>query len=334
LYPERVATDEPMAWDATDSLDDARDVTESLLRPVSRGVWLRLAVVAFFVSGVGGEGSVGQGVQGIASSPSPPTATLDAVDLPTLPALAPERLTALAAGALVVLVAALVGYALVGAVMEFVLVEGVRTRRLTLRRTTRQFLGPGLRLFAFRTAVVAVLAASVALPALVVVGVLSVSLSGALLVPVVGLVVAATWAVGVLCLRLTTDFVVPTMLAEGRTVLSAWRRFLSVALPAWREVALYLVVRLVLGVAATLLVGLAVGLVALVVAIPFALLGSLVVSTVGLQGSGLVAVALLATVFVPTVVAAAVVVQVPVVVYLRSYGLVFLGRLDDRLALV
>lgn len=323
-----------MPWAAIDALDDARDVTLSLLLPVSWRTWARFAVVTFFVSGVGGIGSLGQGVQGIVSSPQPPGATLGRLDLPPLPAVVPERVTALLVGVGVLAVALGVGYAVAGAVAEFVLVEGVRTHRFTLRRTSRRFLAPGLRLFAFRTAVVLVLALGAALPLLTVLGVLTVSLGGVLLVPLLSLALLLGWVVGLVCLRLTTDFVVPTMLAEGRPVLSAWRRLLPLVRTAWRDLLLYLVVRLGLGIAATAAVGLVVGLVALAISVPFALLGSLVVATVGLQGSGLVAVTVLVAGYVPLVVVAAVVAQVPVVVYFRCYGLVVLGQLDATLALL
>ena len=323
-----------MALHAIDALDDARDVTVSTLLPVSWRTWLRLAVVTFFVSGVGGGGSIGQGVQGIVSSPRPLGSTLGRLDVPPVPAVVPERATALLVAVVALVGVAAVGYALLGAVMEFVLVDGLRNRRFSLGRANGRFLGRGVRLFVFRTAVLLVLAGSATLLPLVVFGVLTVSFAGVLFVPLLALAVALVWVGGLVCLRLTTDFVVPTMLAEGRSVLAAWRRLLPLVRTAWRDVLLYLVVRLGLGLAATVAVGLVVGLVALVVAVPFALLGSLVVSTVGLQGSGLVAVAVLVAGFVPLVAVAAVVVQVPVVVYFRCYGLLLLGRLDTGLALL
>lgn len=323
-----------MAPHAVDALDDARDVTVSTLLPVSWRTWLRLTVVTFFVSGVGGGGSIGQGVQGIVSSPRPPGATLGRLDPPSLPTVVPERVTVLLVAVAALVGVAAVGYALLGSVMEFVLVDGLRNRRFPLRRASRRFLGPGVRLFAFRTGVVVLLAGSAALSLLAALGVLTVSSAGVLFVPVLTLVTVLVWLAGVVCLRLTTDFVVPTMLAEGRSVLAAWRRLLPLVRTAWRDVLLYLLVRLGLGLAATVAVGLVVGLAALVIAVPFALLGSAVVATVGLQGSGLVAVAVLVVGFVPLVGVAAVVAQVPVVVYFRCYGLVLLGRLDARLALL
>ena len=324
-----------MSWDAIDSLDEARAATQSLLLPFSWRAWLRLAVVTFFVGGVGGGGGAGQATQGATSSPTPPgTGVGSNPDLPPLPDVSPETVGAVVAGVVVLVVLVAVGYALVGAVMEFVLVECLRSRRVELRRPFRQFLVPGLRLFGFRLGVFAVLVALAAIPILVVIGVLSVSVAGVLLVPLLVVFVGGAWLVGLLVLRLTTDFVVPTMIAEGRSVLSGWRRLVPLLRETWKEVVLYFVIRLGLGVAASFVVGLVVGLAALVVAVPFVLAGMAVVLTVGLQGVGLVVVAGLVVVFLAVVVAVSVVVQIPVVTYFRYYGLFVLGALDDRLDLV
>jgi hypothetical protein len=322
-----------MSWDAVDALDDARGATESLLLPLSWRTWLRLVVVTFFVGGVGGGGGAGQAAQGAVSSPSPPGTALTGVDLPPLPtaSLGDVGRVLLAVVAVAVVLGA--AYAVVGAVMEFVLVESLRRRRVDIRRPFRQFLFPGLRLFVFRTLVVAGLVVAAAVPLLVFLGVLPRSGSGALVLPLLVVVAGLVWAVGGVVLRLTTDFVVPTMVGEGRTVLSAWRRFLAICRTAWREVALYLVVRLALGAAAAVVVGLAVGLGALVVSIPFVFVGGVVAVTVGLQGVGLVVLAAVGSVFVLLVGLLSVVVQVPVVTYFRYYGLFLLARLDARLDL-
>jgi hypothetical protein len=325
-----------MSWNAVDSLDDARAATESLLLPLSWRTWLRLVVVTFFVGGVGGGGGAGQAAQGAVSSPSPPETALHSLELPPVPTLAPERVGALIVVIVAITVVLALGYVVAGAVMEFVLVESLRTRQVDLRRPFRQFLVPGLRLFAFRTLVLLGLLASAAIPVAFFISPAPVAGAGwrVVLLPLLLAGVGVVWLVGALVLRLTTDFVVPTMVGEGRTLLSAWRRFAPLCRAAWREVALYLVVRLVLGAAAAVVVGLAVGLGALVVAIPFALVGGGVVATVGVQGVGLVVLGVLAVGFTLLVAVLSVVVQVPVVTYFRYYGLALLGRLDERLDFV
>jgi hypothetical protein len=329
-----------MSWDAVESLDDARAATESLLLSLSWRTWVRLVVVTFFVGGIGGGGSAGQAAQGVFSSPRPPGATLglDRVDPSSVPSLASvpnvaEQATAVLLAGVALVVVLVIGYAIAGAVMEFVLVESLRTRRAELRRLFRRFLVPGLRLFAFRTLVVSVLVAVAAVPLLFAVSPRPVPGGGVVLLPLL-FVVGLVWLAGLLVLRLTTDFVVPTMIGEGRTVLSAWRRVLPLCRAAWREVVLYLVLRLVLGAAAAVVVGLAVGLGALVVAIPFAVVGGVVALTAGAQGVSLVVLVVLGVGFALLVALVSVVVQVPVVTYFRYYGLVLLGRFDPRLDLV
>src|SRR6056297_2637360 len=135
-----------MSWNAVDSLDDARAATESLLLPPWWRTWLRLVVVTFFVGGVGGGGGAGQAAQGAVSSPSPPGTALHSLDLPPVPTLAPERVGALIVVIVAITVVLALGYVVTGAVMEFVLVESLRTRQVDLRRPFRQFLVPGLRL--------------------------------------------------------------------------------------------------------------------------------------------------------------------------------------------
>lgn len=326
-----------MSWVAIDRLDDARADTQSLLLPFEFGTWLRLAVVSFFVGGAGGGGGLSAAQNGAgAPSPRPPSgvemdlpASLSGGGVPALSTLPVRGLTLLVAAVAFVAVVAL-GYALVAAVAEFVLLDGVRSHTVRLRRPARQFLGPGLRLFAFRLALLVVGAALVGGPA----ALLLVGVGPLVAVPLVLLVAVVVVPVLYLVARFTTDFAVPTMVAEGRSVTSAWRRLLPLLGSEWREFGLYLVVRVVLAAAASVAVGLVVGLVALVVAIPFVAVGGLVVAVAGLSPATLAVVGVLVAAFVVVLVAVSAVVQVPVVVYFRYYSLYVLGDIDAKLDLV
>jgi hypothetical protein len=322
-----------MPWNAIDALDDARWAAQSFLLPVDRGRWLRLAIIALFVAGgsTGGSGGSGGGNVDVPAEPGPGGPPPFGVD---------EATILLVVGG-VLLAAVLLGilWAFVGAVMEFVLVDGLRTREVEIRGPFREFLGKGVRLFAFRVGVVLLLAAVVAVPivGLAVAG--SVAPVGLLLVlPLLLAAVVLGFLVAVV-FRLTTDFAVPTMLAEDRGVLSAWGRLWPLFRREWKEVGAYLVVRLVAGIAAAIAVGLVMTILAVVVAIPFLVLGALVFF--GLGGSvpalgtvGFVLLGLLLSLFVLALVAIGAVVQVPVVTFFRYYALFFLGASDDRLDLV
>ena len=327
-----------MSWNAIDALDDARWATQSLLLPFDAGRWLRLAVIAFFVAG-GGGGAGGGGNASTSVNPGsgPGPGPITGGELPF--GVTPR--TAFLIAGVVVAALLLVGllWAFVGAVMEFVLIEGLRTRDVRVRGPFRGFLRQGLGLFLFRVVVVVLVLAAFAVPVvLILLAANAVPLGALLLVPLL-LAAALLGLLAAVVLRLTTDFAVPTMLAEDRGVVSAWRRLLPLLRAEWKEVGAYLVVRLIAGIAAAIATGLVVTLIAIVVAIPFVIVA--VAVFFGLGGSvatlGGVGVALLAVVgllFLLSVLAVGAVVQVPVVTYFRYYALFFLGATDERLDLV
>lgn len=331
-----------MPWIAIDSLDDARRATQSFLVPVDRGRWLRLALIALFVGGTGG----GSGLPTNANVPTAPSP--DGVPggepplpgppgAPTLPSL--DGLVPILVGIFLAVLAVGLLFVAASAVMEFVLVQGLRTREVDIRRPFREFLGQGLRLFGFRLLVGLVTLLLVGVPAVLLVlgGVGGVPELLILLVPLlfVGLLVGLLVA---LVLRLTTDFVVPTMMVADGGVLDGWRRFLPVLREQWLQFGLYVVVRFVLGIVAGIAVALVVGLLALVLALPFLVLGGL--AFVLLAGGGdpgvafFALAALLVAVYVFGVVLLALLAQVPVVTYLRYYALFVLGLADEELDLV
>lgn len=324
-----------MSWYAIDALDDARTATEGLLLPLSVARWLRLAVIAFFVGGVGSVSLNGD-----------PGVTVDRpvgqlpTDLPAaLPSVSPRTLLLAAVAAAVVAVVLGLAYALLGAVMEFVLVESLRTRDVRIREPFRRYLGDGGRLFVFRMLVWVAAALVVLAPLAVVllVGVAVTPFALLLAIPVFGLVVVGGLLV-LAVLRLTTDFVVPTMLAERRTLLEAWRRFYGVLDGRWTEFGLYVVVRVALGMAAAVVVGLVTLLVGLVVAVPFALVGGGIYLALGAAGDvgalGWAILGALGAVYLLALLCVSLLAQVPVVTFLRYYALATLGRADSTLDLV
>lgn len=217
--------------------------------------------------------------------------------------------------------------------MEFVLVESLRQEAVHLRQYARRYWRGGLRLFGFRlgvgllglTGVVAVLGGAF----LVAGGPTAIHSPGRLIavgllaLPLVMLVVLVT----ALTLGFTTDFVVPVMLLEGTTVLDGWRRFWPTLRVDWQEYAVYAVIAFVLRLAVGVLVSLVLGTVAVVLLIPFGVIGFGVflagggqlglVTLAALGGLGLVALLV--------ILALTAVVSVPVVTYFRYYALLVLG---------
>jgi hypothetical protein len=133
----------------------------------------------------------------------------------------------------------------------------------------------------------------------------------ALMLPVFALVVFVSG----LLLGFTTVFVVPIMLLEDRGVLSAWARFWPTLRANLGEYAVYAVLGFLLTIVVGLATGIIVSVAAVVVLIPFAILGGLVF--VGAGGA------------FSTPVLATALVAVPFQTFLRYYALFVLGDTNE-----
>jgi hypothetical protein len=248
-----------------------------------------------------------------------------------LPALGGPELAVVAA-VVAVVVAVVLLFALVGAVMEFVLVESLRRETVQVRRYWGDHWRRGLSLFAFRLVVGVVTLGAVALLLLVAVGPLLLGIpAGSLLVAVVAvplLVVVAV--VGGLVNGFTTVFVVPVMLVEECGLRAGWRRFWPTLTAHWKQYAVYAVLGFVLQFAVGVLTGLGTLLAAVAVGVPLALVGvagAALASVAGPVGWALVALAVV--LFVLALVAVALLLGVPAKTYLRYYALFVLGDTND-----
>ncbi|MDX1747968.1 MAG: hypothetical protein R3324_18710, partial [Halobacteriales archaeon] len=267
----------PMPLYALEDLDDALDATRAFLWPIDRSRWIKLALVAFFVGGPGANVNTFQyNVPSDGGSPSG--------GIPPLQDIGPRIWLVVGAVVAALLLIALV-FALVGSIMEFVLVESLRRETVSVREYWGKRWRQGVRLFGFRLVVglvvlgsVAVLAALFLLPVAVRTGAIGGVPSGGfsilaflLLLPVV---VVLAILVGLIN-GFTTVFVVPIMVLEDCGVLAGWRRLWpTIVADPWQYLA-YAVVGFVLGIAGGVLVALVVGVTALVLLIPFGILGAI-----------------------------------------------------------
>ncbi|MFC7204140.1 hypothetical protein ACFQJC_11495 [Haloferax namakaokahaiae] len=331
-----------MSWYAIDALEDARDATASLLLPVDLSRWARLALIALFVGSVGSGGGGANVSNSGGTAPVNGGGTVDGVPIDQLPAWATPENFVIAAIALLALGFVLfLVWTLIGSVMEFVFVDGVVSKDVHVRKPFRERFWLGMRLFAFRVGIILAVFLLIGLPgAALVLGGASLSPSIFLFaIPLVFLAILLFFVVA-LALQLTTDFVVPTMIAEDRNVLSSWRRVAPLFRAEVGEFGLYVLLRFVLGILASIAIGIATALVLLVVAIPFAIVAGVVV--LGLAAAqvsafstvGLVLLGILGVLFVAAAIATAAFVQMPVVTYFRYYSLFVLGRADESLDLV
>ncbi|MFB6160517.1 MAG: hypothetical protein ABEJ61_04990 [Haloferacaceae archaeon] len=309
---------------AVDDVDDAVAATRSFLWPVDRGRWVRLAVVVFFVDGGGGVPFQFTGGAPGGAEPSPPGGPGVPAAPDAVPSVGGADLADLAVvAALVALVGlVLLGFLLVGSVMEFVLVESLRREAVTIRRYWRERWRQGVRLFAVRLVlgvlvlgVVGLLLAAALAPLLLGTGAFSLV---ALLVAVPVVVVAV--AIGLVD-GFTTMFVVPVMVVEDRGVLAAWRRFWPTATGQWKQYAAYAVGGVVLQAAAGIAAGVVTLLAAAVLAVPFGVVALVGVGLLGvLSVAGWAVIALAALLFGLGTAVVALLVAVPVQTFLRYSG--------------
>lgn len=312
-----------MSWYAIDAVEDALTATRRFLLPFEWGTWLRLAVVAFFLGGVG-------------TPPNTFNYTVSDGEIQNLPmdlSIPTEQII----GAIVVIavVAFLIGllFALLGSVMQFVLVDAVVAREVHVRRYFSERLGLGLRLFGFQLVIGLLMLGVVALflgPIILSGGgpALALLLFAIPSILLLGLLVA-------LVVRLTIDFVVPVMIATDEGVLSAWRRTWPSIRGNLGQVAVYVVLRWLLGIA----VGIGVGLLAGVVGLVLGLVVLLPLGLIGFAtgGFGAVSLAVLLIVGIPLFlifVVAMAVVQAPIQTYFRYFSLLVLAELNDAFDLL
>jgi hypothetical protein len=341
-----------MAWYAVEALEDAIEGTREFLFPFDVSTWLRLAIVVFFLGGFGTSSPLQGGTQFSTGSnrpvPSPPSNVSIPVDILTLFVVL-----------FVIAVSIAVVFLLVGSVMEFVLIESLRTQEVHVRRYVGDYFGRGLRLFGFRLVLFLVV-----------------------FVPVVGIVLSAvpvfstgspTIAFGTLLLfipvifvlglfvtlvdGLTTNFVVPVMVAREhseqtgwpdswlreRGVVAGWRAFWPTLRREWKQYGVYLVLKVFLAIAVGFLVTIAAGVLSVLLLIPFAILGLLVVVAFGgfavvgttlANPAALALFGLLALAYVVCLLFALAVVRVPIRTYLGYFSLFVLGDTEATFDLI
>ncbi|EMA70798.1 hypothetical protein C461_00877 [Halorubrum aidingense JCM 13560] len=316
-----------MVLHAVENVEEAFGVTREFLTPIDLRRWLKLAFIVFFV----GSGVSFPTVQFNTSTPPgdvangeiPFNAPIDApIDVVTL-------VVALAVAG--VLLGAL--FALIGAIMEFVLIESLRTGEVSIRRYWRRRWRQGLRLFVFRVVIgLPILALVVGWLALLIAPIVT---GGDPAIPLTAFFVGipVVFLIGVLYALvsgLTTVFVVPLMVQTDTGVLAAWGRLWGSIKTAWKQYVAYVVVAFLLTIAAGIIASIAIGLVAIVLLIPALVVAGVTHVTVSLSSTaGIVVLVGLALLFGLSVFGMWLLAQVPIVTYLRYYALLVLGDIEE-----
>jgi hypothetical protein len=317
-----------MALFAVEAVEDALEATKSFLLPVDLRQWAKLALVVLFVGGGGFNVPSG------GSSPGSGTGTGGPTD--------PAPWEGIASGTMEILliaVVALVGIFLlfaltvlvVGPIMEYVLVECLRTRDVTLGSFWSEHWPAGVRLLGFRLALLVALLA-VFSPLFVVLGLVGTPAVLLLAIPLV-LVVLPLFS---LVNGFTTLFVVPITIVEDCGLIEGWRQLWPTLRGQPKESAAFAVGFALVSIALSVLVTIVLMLAMLALLVPFAILAILAYVAAGSTFSlpVIVAVGILGLVFVLLYLAATAAIQVPMVVYKRYYALFVLGDLSARFDLI
>ncbi|MFA9415236.1 hypothetical protein [Natrinema sp. HArc-T2] len=294
---------------AIDDLSDAIDVTRAFLTPIRPWMWLKLALIVFFVGGVstptyfGGSGFSGPAPE---TGPDPRTGVDVGELLPVIIVLA------------VVVLAIGLGFLFLSSLFEFTLLESLRSSEVHVRKYTSRNVGHGVRLFGFRVALGLLGLVLFGLPVVAIVFWTSGSVSLGLIAGLALLAIPIGLAFAIVD-RLTTVFVAPTMLEHELGVVAAWKRFWPTLTAHWTEYVVYLLLVWVL----QLVFSVAIGILFVLLLIPFIIL--LIIPFIGL---------VVLVLGLPVMILSALLLQVPIVIYLRYYALLVLGDTDADLDLI
>ena len=340
-----------MSWSAIDSVDDAIEETKSFLFPFTLRRWLKLAVISLFVSTGGGSllsllntggslptsppeslNSTGMNATAAGGMPTgefPPPQGLDAIG-------SPETGVIIAVAAVLVVLGLLLS--LLSDVLRFSFYEMLRTDEVRLVASATRRIGQAVRFFGFNIAVQLLTILPFAIAGYgAITGWLP---TGPAALVGGGLLAAVVLLLSTVVSRITTEFVVPTMVVTDSGVLDGWRRFWPVLRGNLAEFGVYLVVHflllLAIGIAQSILSLLVFGIIGVVGAVAglvvvFGLFGGLSAATASTAGIALLVVIGGLTLLVAWVLLLPV--QIAVLTYVTSYEVSMLGAVDDNLRL-
>jgi len=301
-------------------LDAAINRTKSLLWPFNLGVWLRIAVISFFVGGMGG----GFNLPGGGSSPG-------GVPGGNIPGMGDTLLSNL--GIILLIVAAILIFVLVmwllGAIFQFVFVDCLRTGEVSLRRYFGPRTGKGFSLFLFELGLGLIIFLIIAVPVGLLILAAGGFTSGATSLAVIpgflllfAAILLMALVVGLIML-FTIDFVVPIMIRDDCGVIDGWRTCWGIIRTEWKQALVYAITKFLLGLAVGIIMLIAVIIAALVIAIPFVIIGILAVAAGGPVPFYIAFAVLFFVVMLPV----ALLISVPFVTFLRYYSLEVLAAI-------
>ncbi len=298
------------SWYALRVFDEAISRTKDLLLPFDLGIWLRLAIISFFVGGSGGGSTGNIAGNGEEFSGLAPVS----IGFPTL-----------IIGLILAILLIVFIFMFLSAVFQFVFVDCLASNQVSLSRTFSLRAGKGVRLLLFTIGAIAVFIATIAALFLITFG--SASLSGE-----IANVIAFIYAIPILILLailfgivmlLTTDFVVPVMITDDCGVIEAWSRVLSFIRKDWGQTFVYLLAKFLIGIGIFILMFILILIAVVLLLIPFGILAVVLVGFLKMTLLVLIGLAIPAILILFVVIFF---ISVPFTTFVRYYSLLVLGQ--------
>ncbi len=302
------------------AIDQAVARTKNILIPIKRGVWLRLALIGFFVGGsFGGFETTWQENHSFLQS-------IPAIDMA---GIGPELFTIVAA-----IIAFGFCYALLSGIFQFIFFDAIRDDNIAIKQYFSMEIGNGLRYFCFIFAISVIIFTLLAIPVALI-------LSGA--APggtetfaqrtslVIGYIVYAL-ALGIpylIMVMFTTDFVIPIMRLDKCGILAGWRQCFMLFRGRWSQAVVYTGIKIIFLLVMGITVGIMVGIAAVLFGIPIFLL----VTATAWAPIGIGAYTVLFAVYVSSVAFLGLLFSVPFITFFRCYSLYVLGYLNRAYAI-
>jgi hypothetical protein len=243
------------------------------------------------------------------------------------------------------LVAAVVGvvllftivFGVIGATMQFIFVESLRSKTVAIRKYWSPYWPQGALLFAFNFVLGLVMLAAIAVVGLVFLAPL-LGLGGIesvfILIALIPIAVLVAIVIG-LIMSFTTQLVVPIMMLQDCGVIAGWRRLWPSVRAEWKEYLAYAVGAWILSMVGGILAVLLFAVAAVAIAIPFALLGGIGALLMSVaEPLGIAVLVVVGIVFILLLILAYLLAMVPVQTYLRYYALLVLGDIETEFDLI
>lgn len=337
-----------MPLSAIDTISVALEHTkQQLFRPFRWGQWLRLALLGFMTGELSSGGGCNPGsFNDFKNAQTHPNGSEEFLSLPHMDArLAAHMLLLVGVALLAFAILALV-WMYVGSVYRFILIEGIVTKRVSLREGWHKWHATGRKFFLWR--MVYQIAAGMFFAILIGIPIGLAALLGWFnnpqahmaplilgAIPFVLLLVVFAIAAAVVWL-LAKDFMAPIMAVENFDFADAWSHLLAMMKKDKGGYAGYVGMKIVLAIAAGILFGIVIFIAILMIALPFGLIGVMAVvagKTAGLTWTaGTITLAIVAGIlFFALIMLVSSILSVPVTVYFPAYSIYFFASRYPKL---